>query len=122
MGRVTNIALNSAVIEIGGVGLQVNIPVPFATSLRLNSEIQIHTNLVVREDSLTLYGFETAAGKNVFELLQKVSGIGPKVALSALSIYTPEQILNAIGNGNLAELERIPGLGKKVCGARGVGN
>ena len=71
------------------------------------------TTLVVREDSLTLFGFDRASSRDFFELLQTVSGIGPKVAQSALSIYEPEELASAIASENSAALERIPGLGKK---------
>jgi len=112
-GTVTYCALNTAIIELGGFGIQVNLTVPFAASLRVGEVREISTCLVVREDSLTLYGFENQSGKEVFELLQRVSGIGPKVALSALSLYQPEEIINFIALGDHAALEKIPGLGKK---------
>jgi len=112
-GLVSHSSLNSAVVEIGGFGVLVHLTVPFASSLRLGQKVEIFTHLVVREDALTLYGFETSAGKEVFELLQRVSGIGPKVALSALSLYEPSQILSLIAMGDTDALEKIPGLGKK---------
>ncbi|MGI9131280.1 MAG: Holliday junction branch migration protein RuvA [Candidatus Nanopelagicaceae bacterium] len=112
-GVVKATTLNSAVIEVGGVGLQVSLPARFAASLTVGTQTEIFTTLVVREDSLTLFGFDQARSRDFFELLQTVSGIGPKVAQSALSIYEPEEIASAISIENSAALERIPGLGKK---------
>jgi Holliday junction DNA helicase RuvA len=112
-GLVKQASLNSAIIEVGGVGILVNLPARFAATLLVGTSAQIYTSLVVREDSLTLFGFESSEGKDFFELLQTVSGIGPKVAQSALSIYEPREIADAISSGNTAALERIPGLGKK---------
>lgn len=112
-GVVKATTLNSAVIEVGGVGLQVSLPARFAASLIAGTHAEIFTTLVVREDSLTLFGFERADSRDFFDLLQTVSGIGPKVAQSALSIYEPEELASAIASENSAALERIPGLGKK---------
>lgn len=112
-GTVSHATLNSAVIEVGGFGVLVYLTVPFATSLRVGQKIEIATHLVVREDALTLYGFENIEGREVFELLQRVSGIGPKVALSALSLYEPHKLLSLIATGEVDLLEKIPGLGKK---------
>lgn len=112
-GVVKATTLNSAVIEVGGVGLQVSLPARFAASLSVGTRTDVFTSLVVREDSLTLFGFDRADSRDFFELLQTVSGIGPKVAQSALSIYEPEELASAISSENSAALERIPGLGKK---------
>ena len=112
-GIVKHSTLNSAVIEVSGVGILVILPARFAASLLVGTHAEISTSLVVREDSLTLYGFENAKARDCFELLQTVSGIGPKVAQSALSIYEPAEIASAIIGGNSGALERIPGLGKK---------
>lgn len=98
---------------MGGVGILVILPARFAASLLVGTHAEISTSLVVREDSLTLYGFENSKSRDCFELLQTVSGIGPKVAQSALSIYEPAEIASAIIGGNSGALERIPGLGKK---------
>jgi Holliday junction DNA helicase RuvA len=112
-GVVKATSLNSAVIEVGGVGLQVALPARFAASLIVGTHAEIFTTLVVREDSLTLFGFDRADSRDFFDLLQTVSGIGPKVAQSALSIYEPEELASAIASENSVALERIPGLGKK---------
>jgi len=112
-GVVKATTLNSAVIEVGGVGLQVALPARFAAALIVGTQAEIFTTLVVREDSLTLFGFDRSESRDFFDLLQTVSGIGPKVAQSALSIYEPEELARAIASENAAALERIPGLGKK---------
>jgi Holliday junction DNA helicase RuvA len=112
-GVVKQLSLNSAVIEVGGVGILLSLPARFAASLVVGAHVEVQTSLVVREDSLTLYGFETLASRDCFELLQTVSGIGPKVAQSALSIYDPQELASAISSANASALERIPGLGKK---------
>ena len=112
-GVVKATTLNSAVIEVGGVGIQVVLPARFAASLVVGTHAEIYTTLVVREDSLTLFGFDRTNSRDFFDLLQTVSGIGPKVAQSALSIYEPEELASAIASENSAALERIPGLGKK---------
>ena len=112
-GVVKATTLNSAVIEVGGVGIQVALPARFAASLVVGTHAEIFTTLVVREDSLTLFGFDRTNSRDFFDLLQTVSGIGPKVAQSALSIYEPEELASAIASENSAALERIPGLGKK---------
>jgi len=112
-GVVKAATLNSAIIEVGGVGIQVALPARFAASLVVGTHAEIFTTLVVREDSLTLFGFDRSNSRDFFDLLQTVSGIGPKVAQSALSIYEPEELASAIASENSAALERIPGLGKK---------
>ena len=112
-GVVKQLSLNSAVIEVGGVGILLSLPARFVASLVVGAHVEVQTSLVVREDSLTLYGFETLASRDCFELLQTVSGIGPKVAQSALSIYDPQELASAISSANASALERIPGLGKK---------
>jgi Holliday junction DNA helicase RuvA len=112
-GVVKSSLPTSAVIEVGGVGMLVNLPAKTAAALVVGKTTEIYTSLVVREDSLTLYGFESQLAREYFELLQSVSGIGPKVSQSALSIYEPEEIAAAISSGDSALLERIPGLGKK---------
>ena len=112
-GLVKSLTLNSAVIEVGGVGILVHLSAKTTSALTVGKPAEIYTSLIVREDALTLFGFESAKAKDFFELLQTVSGIGPKVAQSALSIYTPEEISGAINDGEAKVLERIPGLGKK---------
>jgi Holliday junction DNA helicase RuvA len=110
---VQALTLSSVVIEVGGVGMLVQVPSSLAADMSLGSRVHLHTTLVVREDALTLYGFSSVSSRELFELLQTVTGIGPKVALSALSLYSEEVLIDAIAHENSAALEKIPGLGKK---------
>ena len=112
-GVVKSTSLNSAVVEVGGVGLLVQVSPRVAASLTVGLSTQLQTTLLVREDSLTLYGFENSSDRELFELLQTVTGIGPKVAQSALSVFDAPEIVSAIINEKATVLERIPGLGKK---------
>jgi Holliday junction DNA helicase RuvA len=115
-GSVKHVSLTSVVIEVGaagGIGMLVHVPASLAASLIVGKSAELATTLVVREDALTLYGFETASARDFFELLQTVSGIGPKVAQSALSMMDEVELSYAIATGESVVLERIPGLGKK---------
>jgi len=112
-GSVKAVHAGSVVIEVGGVGLLVHVPARVSAGLVVGTSASLHTVLVVREDALTLYGFESAVDREIFELLQTVTGIGPKVAQSALSIYESAELVSAISNEQAELLERIPGLGKK---------
>ena len=112
-GRIRNLQIDRAVIDVGGVGLGVIITP--ATSLKLNvgNEAQFFTALVVREDSLTLFGFLDEQSRALFELVQTVSGIGPKVAMSILAVLSPEDLASAIATESVATIERVPGIGHK---------
>ncbi len=112
-GTIKAIRSQSIIVEVGGVGMLVNVSPRVSAAHAVGTSISLHTVLVVREDALTLYGFETAPARDLFELLQTVTGIGPKVAQSALTVYDTAELANAIKSENDAALERIPGLGKK---------
>ena len=112
-GEIKAISLDRAIVEVGGVGLSVNITQSAANHLNLGTTVTFHTSLVVREESLTLYGFLTAESKQLFEQVQTVCGIGPKVALSILGSLTPEELAAAIASENIAAIERVPGIGRK---------
>ena len=112
-GEIKSISLDRAIIEVGGVGLSVNLTANAATHLNLGTIVTFHTSLVVREESLTLYGFLTAESKQLFEQVQTVSGIGPKVALAILGSLTPQDLAAAIATENIAAIERVPGIGRK---------
>ena len=112
-GTIKATTLNSAVVDVGGVGMLVQISPRLAASLNVGASTHLHTYLIVREDSLTLFGFESQSDKELFEVLLSVTGIGPKVAQSALSVYDAAEIVSAITNEKASVLERIPGLGKK---------
>ncbi|WP_326554136.1 Holliday junction branch migration protein RuvA [Micromonospora sp. NBC_01813] len=112
-GVVLAVAPDSAVIEVGGVGLAVHCTPGTLANLRLGEQARLATSLVVREDSLTLYGFADDAEKQLFELLQTASGVGPRLAQAVLSVLTPDAVRKAIAGADTATLTRVPGVGKK---------
>ncbi|MCO8276928.1 Holliday junction branch migration protein RuvA [Actinoplanes sp. TRM 88003] len=112
-GVVAAIAPDSAVIEVGGVGLQVQCAPGTLANLKAGAEARLATSMVVREDSLTLYGFADDDEKHLFELLQTASGVGPRLAQAVLAVHQPETVRRAIAGGDLATLTRVPGIGKK---------
>lgn len=112
-GQVLSVGLDSAVVEVGGVGLAVHaVPATLAT-LRCGEEARLATALVVREDSLTLYGFADTESRELFGLLQTVSGVGPRLALAMLAVLDPAALRSALADGNLAVLTTVPGIGRK---------
>ena len=114
-GSILDVRLNQLVIDVGGIGYQVTVAPELAADSRVGQSISLHTSLVVREDSWTLFGFSNADAKNLFEQLQSVTGIGPKVASALLAVYQPEELRSAIAAQDNAALERVPGIGKKVA-------
>jgi Holliday junction DNA helicase RuvA len=112
-GTVLTAALDRAVVEVGGVGLLVSLTPRTAATLRVGAEARLSTSLVVREDSLTLFGFGDAAEREIFELVQTVSGVGPRLALAMLAVLTPDELRRAVGDGNLVTLVKVPGIGRK---------
>jgi Holliday junction DNA helicase RuvA len=112
-GIVKSIRPNSLVIDVGGVGLLVFVSPNMSAEQVVGTSISLHTSLAVREDALTLYGFETSEARDLFELLQTVTGIGPKVAQSALAIFSVPELVSTIASESAISLEKIPGLGKK---------
>jgi Holliday junction DNA helicase RuvA len=112
-GEIKSLTLDRAVIEVGGVGLLVSLAANTTSQLNLGTIVTFHTSLVVREDSLTLYGFLTADSKSLFEQVQTVSGIGPKVALAIISAISASDLASAIASENISAIERIPGIGRK---------
>jgi Holliday junction DNA helicase RuvA len=112
-GIVRSIASDKAVIEVGGVGLSLSITSQTSSQLHLGASAQLFTSLVVREDSLTLFGFLDDQSRNTFELLQTVSGIGPKVALAVMGSHTAESLAKAIAQEDIKAIEKVPGIGRK---------
>lgn len=112
-GTVRTVGLGSLVLEVGGVGMLVHTTPATAAGLRTGEPADLATTLVVREDSLTLYGFTTADEKSVFETVQTVSGVGPRLALAMLAVHAPDEIRVAIAREDLAALTKVPGIGKK---------
>ena len=112
-GVVAAVAPDSAVIEVGGVGLAVHCTPGTLAGLRTGEPARLATSLVVREDSLTLYGFADDDEKHLFELLQTASGVGPRLAQAVLAVHSPDVVRKAVAGGDLITLTRVPGIGKK---------
>ncbi len=114
-GTIQHKEADSIVVDLGGLGLQIFVPSPFCDGLSRGEKVSLHTYLVVREDSLSLYGFETREERDFFVLLLGVTGIGPRLALSALSTLNPETIRRAIFQEQAEIFSRIPGVGRKTA-------
>ena len=114
-GRVIEAHLTSLVVDVNGLGYEVVVAPEIANGATKNAEIELFTALVVREDSWTLYGFRSSDARSLFEELQSVTGVGPKVAHSLLAFFRPDELRMTISDGNLAALEKVPGIGKKVA-------
>lgn len=112
-GTARHVGLDRVVVEVGGVGMLVHTPPSVAAGARTGAELTLATTLVVREDSMTLYGFAEDGHRDTFELLQTVSGVGPRVALAIVSVLTPEQLAAAIADEDVRTLTKVPGIGKK---------
>ena len=112
-GEVLSIGLDHVVVEVGGVGLAVQATPATLATLRRGAQTRLYTSLVVREDSLTLFGFADAEARELFGLLQTVSGIGPRLALAALAVLEPDKLRTALAEGNITVLTQVPGIGRK---------
>ncbi|MFM2215462.1 MAG: hypothetical protein RJA88_831 [Actinomycetota bacterium] len=112
-GIVRSISSDRAIVEVGGVGLAVSLTSQTTAQLNLGTPVQLFTSLVVREDSLTLFGFLDEESRSAFELVQTVSGIGPKVALAILGAHTPQSLAVAIAQEDIKAIEKVPGIGRK---------
>jgi len=112
-GTVLRTGLDSVIVEVGGVGMLVHTTPATAASLRTGSTAALSTTLVVREESLTLYGFADDQEKAVFETVQTVSGVGPRLALAMLAVHSPDGVRLAVSSGDLAALTKVPGIGRK---------
>ncbi len=112
-GRITAAGPDGAVVDVGGVGLSVQCTPATLAALRVGDRAHVPTSLVVREDSLTLYGFADEDERAVFELLQTASGVGPRLALAMLAVHVPNALRRAVATEDLAALTKVPGIGKK---------
>jgi len=112
-GTVRSIASDRIIVEVGGFGVSVLVNPQTSVQLTMGSQVQLFTSLVVREDSLTLFGFINDESRSLFELVQTVSGIGPKVALSIQGALTPEDLARAISQEDIGAIEKVPGIGRK---------
>ena len=112
-GRVAAVAPDGAVIDVGGVGMAFQCTPATLAGLRSGEEATVHTSLVVREDSLTLFGFADDDERGIFELVQTASGVGPRLALAMLAVHPPNALRRAVATGDVASLTKVPGIGKK---------
>ncbi|PRW65146.1 Holliday junction branch migration protein RuvA [Actinopolyspora mortivallis] len=112
-GEVLSVGLDHAVVEVGGVGMAVHATPATLGGLRQGEQARLATSLVVREDSLTLYGFADARARDLFTMLQTASGVGPRLALAALAVLEPDQLRTALAEGDIGVLTRVPGIGRK---------
>lgn len=112
-GPVSAVFVDSAVIDVGGVGILVMCTPAAVASLRVGEETTLATSMVVREDSLTLFGFADYDERGMFELLQTASGVGPKLAQAMLAVHGPDELRRAVAHEDLVSLCRVPGVGRK---------
>jgi holliday junction DNA helicase RuvA len=112
-GTVSAVAPDGAVIDVGGVGLLVQCTPGTLARLRPGERARVATSLVVREDALTLYGFASEDERATFELVQTASGVGPRLALAMLAVFTPDGLRRAVAADDLAALTTVPGIGRK---------
>ncbi len=112
-GRVAAVTLSSAVLEVGGVGLELMCTPGTLAALRTGHEATLPTSMVVREDSLTLFGFADEDEKSIFELVQTASGVGPKLAQAMLAVLSPDGVRTAIAVDDVKTLTKVPGIGQK---------
>ena len=114
-GEISQIEDNAIILEVGGVGMRLFVPAPLRTRLKVGEALLLYTHLVVREDALTLYGFESQSDRELFNILLGVDGVGPKVALSVLSSMTVDAVQRAVFADEAEMLSRVPGVGKKTA-------
>mgnify|MGYP001545491578 CR=1 FL=1 len=114
-GRVAAIAPDSVVVEVGGFGIQLVCAPSTIARVRVGEPARLATSLVVREDSLTLYGFSDDDERIVFELLQTASGVGPRLAQAMLGVHPPAALRRAVASDDFATLSMVPGIGRKTA-------
>ncbi len=114
-GEISSVSASRLVLNVGGVGLWVHVPQAISDVARPGKRLSLFTFLVVREDSLTLYGFETAEARDYYELLLGVNGVGPKLALAILSTLNPDAIRRAVFHEQAEIFSRVPGVGRKTA-------
>jgi Holliday junction DNA helicase RuvA len=112
-GEVLDVALDHAVIEASGVGYRINATPSTLSTLRRGTEARLVTAMIVREDSMTLYGFADADARDLFSTLLSVSGVGPKIALATLAVHDAPALRHALADGDITALTRVPGIGKR---------
>jgi Holliday junction DNA helicase RuvA len=112
-GHVAAVTGEAAVVEVGGIGIAVQCTPTTLATLRPGQEARLATSLVVREDSLTLFGFATDDERAVFEILQSVTGVGPRLAQAVLAVHSPDAVRSAVATDDVGALTLVPGVGKK---------
>ncbi len=112
-GTVADVSLTAAVVEVGGVGLELNCTPGTLARLREGTEATLPTSMIVREDSLTLFGFADEDEKSLFEMLLTASGVGPKLAQAMLAVLTPDDLRRAVAAEDFKSLTKVPGIGQK---------
>ena len=112
-GTVAQVTLNSAVLEVGGVGLEVMCTPRTLADLRHGQTARLPTSMVVREDSLTIFGFAEEDEKQTFEMLLTASGVGPKLAQAMLAVHSPDELRRAVSSDDVKTLTTVPGIGQK---------
>ena len=112
-GTVASVGATTAVVDIGGVGLELQCAPGTIADLRVGHAATLSASLVVREDSLTLYGFADDDERSIFEILQTVTGVGPRLAQSLLAVHSPDALRRAVATEDLTALTRVPGVGRK---------
>lgn len=117
-GTVTHLGTETAVIDVNGFGMLVHINARTAATLRLGEKTTLPTTMIVREDSMTLYGFSEPAEREVFDMMLSVSGIGPRIALAVLGVHTASDVERAVATGDDKAFTKVPGIGPK--GARRI--
>ncbi|HWU20462.1 MAG TPA: Holliday junction branch migration protein RuvA [Nocardioides sp.] len=112
-GRIADLTLNSAVVEVGGIGLELMCTPSTLAGLRTGQEATLPTSMIVREDSMTLFGFADEDEKAIFELAQTASGVGPKLAQAIVAVLSPDGVRTAIATEDVKTLTKVPGIGQK---------
>lgn len=112
-GVVRSIGCDKVIVEVGGVGLAVSVTTQTGYQLNIGVPVQLFTTLIVREDALTLFGFLDEESRSTFELVQTVTGIGPKVALAIMGSHSPQTLAAAIAQEDISAIEKVPGIGRK---------
>ena len=112
-GEVKSLHTDRVILDVNGVGYLVTITPSTSLNLAMGATISLHTSMVVREDSMTLFGFLEEGSRNLFESVQTVTGIGPKVALSIVGAMSPDELARAVLNEDVSLIEKVPGIGRK---------
>ena len=113
-GKITEIESDSVVVDVGGIGYRIQVTAPTRDRLHIGEMTFLHTQMIVRQDAISLYGFDTKENCDFFNLLLSVDGIGPRTALSVLSTLTPDAIRRAVFHEQAEIFSRVPGVGKKT--------